>query len=1005
MKHLNIYLILLFISFSQLVNGQQHSAVLNGNSIAATTFDRGRLFQYLPTNAPGYEMPAGSGNHLIYMANFWFGGTNQHGDLKLASDKFASDMEFYRGPYSSTNSYYDTAYMSKYQSGIWNVSKSEIIYHIDNYNEPGYVAPDGILDWPGNGNPAIGVAQQLAPYVDVNNNGIYEPYEGDYPCIKGDAATYQIMNEDRTHNSSGGEKIGAEIHMMIYQVAADNYIDSTTFIDVTVINKGQNSFNDFRVALYMDPDIGFSEDDYIGSASSKNLMYAYNGVHNDTGQGGAPGYGTNPPAIGVVSLNKGMDYSGYFSRSDLSPTPIMSGPDAPEDYWNLMNGKWLDSSSWTYGGRGYGGTIPTHYIYDGNPYLDTGWTELNIDGNGNSNMPIDRRFFISSDAESFLPGDTLTYSYAIIVNQIGIPLENVQGLFGYADSVQHYFDNTTYPCIQQGTGVTDVFDTEESNLLNFEITRVDGEGNMSRPVMLSPQTEQEVLDSTAVQKITYQRGQGPIQARLTDSIGYPLGHYVLKFNKYDKIDTANWTIYRYDTIGGNLIDSVNSSLSIDVGHEQFIPQWKMAIKIKQMPYVCRDTTVHICPSSNKIAVPITSGLTFTDDNQKWLTGVKNINGMAPNNWIMSGSYITNDFPNDSIHNPACYSSNYYDINNLFTDLAGGIISPGRMARFSDCDLTPIALSSTVGSNSDLSSISSHNLSTNKHPSIDIVFTGDTSKWTRSPVIELNKTEAESLNGGKAGFLRNSPSVNKQGNPDGSGTGMGWFPGYAIDVETGRRLNIAFCENSTMTDDNGDDMIWNPSERLIDDNGNYVLGGQHTIYVFGGEVMGMPNYDEGAFIHQNLQAEDLPGYKKVYANLSWVVQPLQKPGEQLNATDARLKVRINKEFKTRTISNKNEGRPMFNWDVIPYEEVLSTSIATKKTIGEIKIYPNPASEHIVVVWKDVKIDEIKILSFQGKLIKRISTKGVKGEKTIDINGLAPGVYFVNIGSSMHKLIIQ
>ena len=26
-------------------------------------------------------------------------------------------------------------------------------------------------------------------------------------------------------------------------------------------------------------------------------------------------------------------------------------------------------------------------------------------------------------------------------------------------------------------------------------------------------------------------------------------------------------------------------------------------------------------------------------------------------------------------------------------------------------------------------------------------------------------------------------------------GMGWFPGYAIDVETGQRLNIFFGENS------------------------------------------------------------------------------------------------------------------------------------------------------------------------------------------------------------------
>jgi len=56
-----------------------------------------------------------------------------------------------------------------------------------------------------------------------------------------------------------------------------------------------------------------------------------------------------------------------------------------------------------------------------------------------------------------------------------------------------------------------------------------------------------------------------------------------------------------------------------------------------------------------------------------------------------------------------------------------------------------------------------------------------------------------------------PSVGKDGKPDGSGTtGMGWFPGYAINVETGERLNIMFAENSLDTLNNGNDMIFNPT---------------------------------------------------------------------------------------------------------------------------------------------------------------------------------------------------
>jgi len=304
----------------------------------------------------------------------------------------------------------------------------------------------------------------------------------------------------------------------------------------------------------------------------------------------------------------------------------------------------------------------------------------------------------------------------------------------------------------------------------------------------------------------------------------------------------------------------------------------------------------------------------------------------------------------------------------------------------------------------LNAISNIDLATVYHPSIDIVFTDDTSKWSRCPVVELNKDDLTSLNGGKAGFLRQSPSVDKEGNPDGTGNGMGWFPGYAIDVETGRRLNIAFCENSTMSADNGDDMIWNPSERLQDSDGNYVFGGQHTIYVFGGETDGMPNYDQGAFINQELSLENTTGFRNVYSNLSWVVQPLLKAGEQLNASDARMKLRINKEFKTRVLSNKNEGRPMFFWDVIPYEDLLSVK---DEVIGlsKVQVFPNPTSNQVNIVWDNVDVNSIRIVSFQGKLVKTVDASGSKGQVHVNLSELSTGVYFVNVGNTVRKLIVR
>ena len=72
---------------------------------------------------------------------------------------------------------------------------------------------------------------------------------------------------------------------------------------------------------------------------------------------------------------------------------------------------------------------------------------------------------------------------------------------------------------------------------------------------------------------------------------------------------------------------------------------------------------------------------------------------------------------------------------------------------------------------------------------------------------------------------------------------------------------------------------------------------------------------------------------------------------------------------------------------------------------MNIYPNPATSQITIVWDEVKVDEIKITSYSGRLVKRITANSLNGEKTIDISGLSSGVYFVNIGRIVKKLIVK
>jgi hypothetical protein len=535
--------------------------------------------------------------------------------------------------------------------------------------------------------------------------------------------------------------------------------------------------------------------------------------------------------------------------------------------------------------------------------------------------------------------------------------------------------------------------------LGFEITRVDGEGNMALPVMITQETEQHILDSGVVQNITYQRDKGPISARLTDTVNHITGHFVLKFNPYTDIDSAHWTIYHYDTLGGQLLDSVNSNEAINIGTEQYISQWDMAIQIKQMPYYCQWGGTNCSPlmmSTN----PVFDELTFDNPNAKWLTGVKNTQSLHPTNWIKSTfgsiSSISNPLYDDN-----CFSQSLVDAFGYYSNLVDGIASPGSLVHLSHCFPSAIAVPSDFENSSIFSGPTYRLMRTIHQPSVDIVFTSDTSKWTRCPVIELNTNPQTSVNGGKGGLLRQSPSVDKLGNPDGTGTGMGWFPGYAIDVETGRRLNMAFCENSTMSADNGDDMIWNPTERLQDSNGNFVFGGQHAIYVFGGQgdTLNVPPYDYGAFIHQELATETQLGYRKVYSSLSWVVRPLLEPGAPMNTTDARMKLRLNKKFKTRVISNRNEGRPMFTWDVVPYSSLLPPQNSS------LSIYPNPSTNNVNVVWNNITTNAIQLYSLQGNLVNNVNVQQKSGQQSIDISGLNSGIYLVKVGNSIKKLVVQ
>ena len=377
-----------------------------------------------------------------------------------------------------------------------------------------------------------------------------------------------------------------------------------------------------------------------------------------------------------------------------------------------------------------------------------------------------------------------------------------------------------------------------------QIKRLDGHGNGSQELELNSTTTTSIVSNGYVENPVYNNGSGPINVKVVDPLNVVDGYFECLFTDYNATtsnaaDTADWIINRYSSEGGAFIESVSSKRSIAINNEQIIPGWGISVQINQEKYYFPEGASG--DAKSKTTDFLSGTITYTDSSKRWLSAVPDGDGFNAFNWIRSGDYDpTNgtaatdddDCTDATADDYLAYTDpcNYADVLNQDTDkswagiLEGGI-APHKLVGY-EASYMPIAYDNYAGVNvaRQLSSLS-------WLPSVDIVFTSDKSKWTRCPVIELGREEELNFGGAAPGELRASPSVDENGDPDGTGNGMGWFPGYAIDVESGARLYMAFGENSFLVSDNGADMIWNPTNRVVDNNGTPILGGMHAFYVF------------------------------------------------------------------------------------------------------------------------------------------------------------------------------
>lgn len=439
---------LIMLSLTSISLGQSLSTpVLDYNNVSARLNDGGVLFNNWVENGPGYEVPRGGGAHSIYATAFWFGGNDVNGQLKLSGQRFQPLKDLFPGPLTIGTA-------NPPAQGTWNntiplVRRQQIDAHIQNNlnPQPGYVVPSSFLLWPAHGDVTQGFAANLAPFVDVDNDGVYDPSNGDYPCIKGDEAAYIIMNDKGgAHTETGGDPIGLEVHVMVYQYVTSDFLNDITFINTKMINRGTQTIVDFRFGTFVDADLGYFGDDYMGCDSTRNLTYVYNGDAFDESNGSSPGYGEIPPAIGLLSLNHELASAVYFTIGTSFP---YADPTNAAEYYNFLSGKWANGDDMVYGGLGYAGSTgatssPTKFMFTGDPVTQQGWSEVT-----NNNPTGDRRMLSTLGLGQFAPNDELVSDMAVVYARSEDSLTNfasVETLRIVSDSVQEFYDAQTDVC-------------------------------------------------------------------------------------------------------------------------------------------------------------------------------------------------------------------------------------------------------------------------------------------------------------------------------------------------------------------------------------------------------------------------------------------------------------------------------------------------------------------------------------------------------------------------------
>ncbi len=488
------------VRFREQCTTAKRQAQQNVNNIRATLttggdvwWDRSDGKYVVPKVEPGQTEVSS-----IFAGAVWLGGVDPGGNLKVACQQYGNSSnrsDFWTGPLKP-----DQGTTSKDVCDRWDrffeVTREEIEEHLQLFRaarDEGAeytvdMIPAGVRGWPGRRNPYFfsinqfdlpDTDQGLAGFWDEDGDTFYDPLQGDFPIIEirgceedefgnrlppqyPDQMFFWIYNDEgggATHGESTGFSIRMEVQVQAFAYATNDQINDMTFQRYKLINRASEDIDSTYFAMWVDADLGCSEDDFIGCDTSRSLAYTYNADAEDgtvgtscpVGSSNTPTYGTEIPIVGVdyfrgpldeFRRELGMSSFTYINRSGSGqppPQPGTTDPGTGPEFYRYLSGSWRDGTPFSFGDDAYnpGNTDLIRYAFVDDPDDPNGWSMCS------ATLPAyDRRTVQASGPFLLQPGAVNELIIgAVWIPELEYPCPDISRLKVADDIAQDLFDN------------------------------------------------------------------------------------------------------------------------------------------------------------------------------------------------------------------------------------------------------------------------------------------------------------------------------------------------------------------------------------------------------------------------------------------------------------------------------------------------------------------------------------------------------------------------------------